>query len=174
MLLMPTPGDIVVIKNCPCCGSSSSSSSSSSSGASSSVGTCCCCSFVYGGVEAACGNSIWSKTDTTVNSPCYTFCHGSNLVPNLMISANGGGSFETCEADATKCYYWYNHGTLPPFQTSATLINNLFTFFYVKSVSPLCIYTANNVPCVNGQSFSWILSPPGTGCAGTLSGVVKW
>ena len=171
---MPNPGDIVVLKSCPCCGSSSSSSSSSSSGTSSSIGTCCCCSFVYDGVEAACENSIWSKTDITLTSPCYAFCHGSQLVSKVMVSANGGGSFETCAADATKCYYWFNHGTLPPFQTSATLIHNLFTFFYVKSFSPLCIYTANNVPCVNGQTFTWILSPPGTGCSATLSGVVKW
>ena len=41
MLLMPTPGDIVVIKNCPCCGSSSSSSSSSSSGTAGPI-TCGC------------------------------------------------------------------------------------------------------------------------------------
>ena len=41
MLLMPIPGDIVVLKGCPCCGSSSSSSSSSSSAAANTT-TCGC------------------------------------------------------------------------------------------------------------------------------------
>ena len=41
MLLMPKPGDIVVLKGCSCCGSSSSSSSSSSSGIVTAI-TCGC------------------------------------------------------------------------------------------------------------------------------------
>ena len=172
---MPNPGDIILIPNCPCCGSSSSSVSSSSAASSSTSHDCsCCCSFIVDGVESGCGNCIISRTSRSpLDDPCYSPClSDSRLISNLTITH--GASSETCAADATNCTKWYNHGAIPPFQTSAILLNNLFTFFYVRSTSPLCIYTASGVPCGNGQSFTWAVSPPGTSCPGTLSGSVSW
>ena len=160
---MPDPGSVLSFANCPCCGSSSSSS----------VSCDCCCSFFSGGAEAACGNCIISKTSLNVGDLCYPSCLVSpKIVSTLTVLENG--SPETITSDATNCTKWYNHGSLAPFQTSAILLNNQFTFFYVKSTSPLCIYTATGVPCVNGQTFTWSISPPGTGCLATLTGKVSW
>ena len=167
---MPNPGDVITITGCPCCGGSSSISSSSGSG-TNCLG--CCCSLIVGGVEVACGNCIIAKTSLNVTDPCYPACSVSpKIVASLTIVH--AGSSEVLTPDATDCTKWYNHGSLAPFQTSAILHNNQFTMFYVKSTSPLCIYTATGVPCVNGQTFTWAVSPPGTGCTATLAGSISW
>ena len=174
MLLMPSPGETIVYPNCACCGGSSSSVSlSSASGSSSSLDCSCCCSFFVGGVESACGNCIISRTSRSPTDPCYSGCiTDPKITPSLTIVH--GGTSETVTANPTDCTNWKNYTSLPPFQTSATLLNNLFTFFYVRSTSPLCIYTATGVPCVNGQTFTWNVSPPGTGCPATLTGTISW
>jgi len=173
---MPNPGDVILIPNCPCCGSSSSSvSSTSSAGTSSSSSDCsCCCSFFVDGIESGCGNCIISRTSRSPqNDPCYSQClKDAKLITSLTITH--GATSENCNGDTTNCTKWYNHGAIPPFQTSAILLNNLFTFFYVRSTSPLCIYTAIGVPCVDGQLFTWLVSAPGTGCPAPLMGSVSW
>ena len=175
MLLMPNPGDVILIPNCPCCGSSSSSvSSTSSAGASSSSNHCsCCCSLFVSGVEVACDNCIYGRTSRGPGDPCYNRCiTDARLIPTLTLEH--GGTTESLTSHPTQCTEWYNYTSLPPFQSSAILRNNEFTFFYVRSTSPLCIYTATGVPCVNGQTFTWNVSPPGAGCPATLTGTISW
>jgi hypothetical protein len=165
---------ITIPCDAPCCLSSSSSSSPSSpSSSGSSLDCSCCCSFFVSGVESACGNCIISRTSRDPLDPCYPGCLASPLIVTSLTIVHGGTS-EVITSHPTNCTNWFNTGSPPPFQTSATLLNNMFTLFYVRSTSPLCIYTATGVPCVNGQTFTWNVSPPGTGCPATLTGSISW
>ena len=139
------------------------------------VTTCCgcCCTFFSGGVERACGNCIYGRTDLGPGSPCYHKCiTDSRLTPTLTLEH--GGTTENLTSHPTQCTQWYNFGSPAPFQSSAILLDNMFTFFYVRSTSPLCIYTASGVPCINGQTFTWNVTAPGTGCPATLTGTISW